>query len=138
MENQTNETRVSSITADRLYNLGNYEHVKFSVTVEVSRSQQASTVFSNLERLLKALNPKSPVSDYALARADNDLLQTPEPDATPEEIAYIEKVKQDASARVAEYLGWKEARARALELFNSIGGDVVETDAKDRWEWRNE
>ena len=63
---QTMKTKstVSRIVVGRLYNLGNYEHVRYELTVDVPEGRSAALALKNTLRLLKAANPKPPVASY--------------------------------------------------------------------------
>ena len=50
----TPQSRVSKITVGRLHNLGNYEHVRYEVTVELPPGTAPASVVRDLEDTLRA------------------------------------------------------------------------------------
>jgi hypothetical protein len=65
----TTTSHVSRISIARLYNLGDYEHARYEVTVEVPEGADAAVTFQNLEEIVEALNPKCPINEYNLRAA---------------------------------------------------------------------
>jgi hypothetical protein len=122
-------TRVSKVTIGRLHNLGNYEHVRYEVTVEVSPYGDAASVIARLEKLLARLSPKSPVDSWTLNNAKRDLNAPELPDDPRDAERRIECAKV-----IAKHAEWLERRGEALRKFNEIGGTTVHTDAKDFWD----
>ncbi len=61
---------ITRITVDRLYNLGSYEHVKFSLSVDVKEGESAAVAMLGVEKIMEALNPKTSTSAANL-RAKN-------------------------------------------------------------------
>ena len=74
--------RISRITLGRLHNLGNYEHVRYEVTVELPPGTSPASVARELEDTLNALEPRQPVSDWDLRQAVKTLA-LPEPVLEP-------------------------------------------------------
>lgn len=125
----TTQPRVSKITIGRLHNLGNYEHVRYEITVEVPEANQAAAVLVNLENVLERLDPKPPVSDYDLKRATVALAKPVEEwpewerDNEPAYLSYLARHKE-----------WSAGQEAARLALNDIGGTTVYVDAKDKWE----
>lgn len=125
----TPQARVSKITVGRLHNLGNYEHVRYEIAVDVPEGASATQTLSNVERVLAGLDPKPPVSDYDLERAysalKKPLEEWPEWEQGNREayVNYIEKNK-----------AWIAAQKLAREALDDIGGTRIYTDAKEKWD----
>jgi hypothetical protein len=141
--------RISRVTLARLHNLGNYEHVRYEVTVELPPGTSPSSVVRELEDTLTALEPKQPVSNYELGQAVH-LLSKPVPtlqdmqrqddedpfdSTTPAQALERALADRARAERLLKRHGdWKTARDAALQRFDRLGGVEVFTDAKDRWE----
>lgn len=127
-------SRVTSVSLDRLHNLGNYEHIKFSVRVDLNEGDDPGTVIYRLERLLGALAPIT--TDYDYQRAMR-IMSDPEK-AADEPASNIDLYKR----RIEKHDKAVAQRARALELFAHLGGTSEHVDAKDKWEddgfWEDE
>src|SRR5689334_9701038 len=120
------DAKVTRIAIGRLHNLGNYEHIRYDVTVDLQNGENPGLVIARLERLLGALKPIT--TDYEYQRAvrvmsDHELAK----DETEHTI-------QVYKARIEKHDKAVARRARALELFGELGGTSVHTDAKDKWE----
>jgi hypothetical protein len=121
------DAKVTRIAIGRLHNLGNYEHIRYDVTVELSNGENAGLVISRLEKLLAALKPIEK-NDYDYQRAVK-VMSDPEL-AKDESVRNIEIYK----ARIEKREKAVARRARALELFSELGGTSEHVDAKDKWE----
>lgn len=119
--------RISRVTIGRLHNLGNYEHVRYEVTVELPAGTSPASVIHELETTLNELQPKSPISDWELRTALEDLKRQ---GVEPED----DRTRERARERLARYDAWRKQRDEALRRFNQFGGSEVWTDAKDKWE----
>lgn len=117
--------KVASVSLDRLHNLGNYEHLKFSVRVDLDEDDNAGQVIHNLERMLGALAPVE--RDYAIESAVEFLSNPENADADPEKIALRKQIVAKHEAKVAR-------RRAALQAFDDLGGISTHTDAKEKWE----
>jgi len=124
--------RITHVEIARLHNLGNYEHVRYQVKVELPLGASPSSVIGELEQMLADLEPKCPWSAWDLAHAQK-LMQQIEPDegTTPEDHARRRDAARDKLARYAE---WRQQREAALAKLDQFGGLAVHTDAKDRWD----
>ena len=120
---------VTKITIGRLHNLGNYEHVRYEITVDIPEGASATQAFSNLDRVLEGLDPKPPVGEYDLQRA-NDALKKPVEEWPEWErgniTSYMNNVAKDAA--------WRAEQILAREALDDIGGASIYSDAKDSWE----
>ena len=126
---KTPQARVSKITVGRLHNLGNYEHVRYEIAVDVPEGASATRTLSNVERVLAGLDPKPPVSEYDLQRAADALGKPVEewPEWEQSNLnAYQNRISKDAE--------WRADQELARLALDDIGGTTVYTDAKDKWE----
>ena len=48
---------VSKITIGRLYNLGNYEHIRYEVSVDLENEDDATKAMVGLEKVIAGLAP---------------------------------------------------------------------------------
>ena len=125
----TPQARVSRITVGRLHNLGNYEHVRYEIAVDVPEGASAMQTLSNVERVLAGLDPKPPVSGYDLQRAAEALKKPVEewPEWERDNVeAYSNYIAKDAA--------WRAEQKLAREALDDIGGTRIYTDAKEKWD----
>jgi len=121
--------RVSKITAARLHNLGNYEHVRYEITVEIPEGASASAAMADLENILGDLDPKQPVQDWNLNNA-RDALAKPASELSEHELGNIPAYR----ATVEKYEQWRKDQQAARAHLDAIGGSVSHVDAKDTWD----
>lgn len=139
--------RVSRVTIGRLHNLGNYEHVRYEVTVDLDPGTCPASVLRELEDALNGLSPKQPVSDYevlnatrTLAKPEPTLADMPardddDPFYSPEQqLRRALDERETAKRNLDRYEDWRKARAAAHARFNQFGGTTRFTDAKDAWD----
>lgn len=125
--------RVSSVRIERLYNLGNYEHVKWSIGIDVPEGSDTLKAVKSLHRLVHALRPLKKPSGYSYAKA---LIDRP----ASELRAMIKDgrtSKEDVAAKKAllkEHEENRKYREKMMKIFNDLGGSSTYTDAKDKWE----
>ena len=134
---QKTKTRIQRITIGRLYNLGNYEHVRYELSVEVPEGRSAGLALRNIMRVLKAANPKPPIQTYDYETAIKKLA---DPEAWHENIAnvrerkeVIKKMVKESKDKVALYKAWIARRKAAERMMDDIGGTRVFKDAKLSW-----
>ncbi len=135
--------RISRITIARLHNLGNYEHVRYEVTVELPLGTSPASVARELEETLAELEPKRPVSLYELGHAIK-LLSKPAPkfsdfDDLPAGVAHVrfeeaQNERERAERLIKKHEEWKADHEAALARFDRLGGTRLFTDAKDNWD----
>jgi hypothetical protein len=130
-------SRISRFTIGRLYNLGNYEHIRYELTVDVAEGRSAAVALSNTLKLLKAVSPKPPVSssDYSQAKS-----QLSDPQAWHKNIAdkrerarAIKTMVEDAKNTVKKFEVWEERRRAAQLVLDNIGASTEFKDAKLSW-----
>lgn len=121
--------RISRITIARLHNLGNYEHVRYEVTVELPPGTSPASVLHRTEQMLNALSPRSPHSAIELMHARDTVKVGLKPDAT----AYERDNLRAAERRLQIHREWQQKRDAAQLAFDELGGTRIYTDAKDDW-----
>lgn len=135
--------RISRVTIGRLHNLGNYEHVRFEVTVELPAGTSPASVIGELERTLDELDPKPPVDYWTLDRARMVLSEPPvtastrgddDPPFGESDMQRQARRKAEAAETIAKYQQWRELHDQALARFNQFGGASAHTDAKRDWD----
>lgn len=134
--------RISRITLGRLHNLGNYEHVRYEVTVELPPGTSPASVARELEDTLNSLEPRQPVSDWDLRQAVKTLaLPEPvlapkdddDPFESPQDVLRRKKAdREQARLHIERHEAWVKSRDAALRRFDALGGAAQWTDAKDR------
>ena len=115
MQTKELKPRVSKITIGRLYNLGNYEHVRYELAVDVPDGASAAAVFASTVRLLRAVNPKPPCSKFDLESARQILGKS------ADHLTGYERERLDGyRATVAAHEEWIARRTKAISLFDTI------------------
>lgn len=138
---------ISKITIGRLFNLGNYEHIRYEVTVDIAYGESAAQAVRGLENIMAGLKPVEKCGVHSideLKRATDKLARMNALDATEweREFGHYDMPRSAVIQRCAEELEENKekthaalARAsKARELFDNLGGAVAFTDAKDNWE----
>ena len=137
-------SRISKITVGRLFNLGNYEHVRYELTVDVPEGQSATQAITAVEAILEGMKPVSRCgvpSESEIAHAEKSLQAMRSMnfqrnyghcEGTPAEIIVRhEQSLEEAKAKRASALATaKQARA----LFDDLGGASQWKDAKLDWD----
>ncbi len=125
----TQQPRVSRLTVARLHNLGNYEHVRYEVTVEIPEGASAAGVLRDLEHILENLDPSPPHKGYELTHAEA-VLARPAGELSATERINLELYQR----RVAENKAHLHKRMDARDRLDALGGVAVHTDAKNQWD----
>lgn len=125
---QENKSRISRITVGRVHNLGNYENIRYEVTVDVGFNDNPAKILNHLETTLEDLQAESGVDSYELRRA-RAALEKPESELDEWDLKNLDGFKN----KVAKHEEAIKRRAEAKEALNSLGGTAVYTDAKDSW-----
>lgn len=118
--------QVTRIAIGRLHNLGNYEHIRYDITVDLTNGENPGLIIHRLERLLGALAPIK--ADWEYNRAKEILA---DPERQKDEPARNLEIYQQ---RVTKHEKAVARRERALILFGALGGASEFTDAKLKWE----
>src|SRR5438552_16974521 len=65
--------KTTKITLGRLYNLGNYEHLRYEMTVEIADGESATDALLGLEKIMDALKPERQACVHTRAELDREL-----------------------------------------------------------------
>lgn len=139
--------RITKITLGRLYNLGNYEHVRYDLTVEVPDGASATKAIIGMERIIAGLSPlkNSPTRDECHLRLDAAYIaklkslnaeewkrEHGDSKGTRKEIIgrYEKSLKEETLKRQKAF----STAERARLLFDDLGGAAHWKDAKLDWE----
>lgn len=138
---------ISKITIGRLYNLGNYEHIRYEVTVDVAPGESAAQAVLGLESIMRGLKPVKMCgicSDDDLKRKSAEIARmSGMDDATWErEFGHCTGTREDVIQRYVNSLEADRNKrsvtvkraAKARADFDNLGGASVYTDSKDDWE----
>jgi hypothetical protein len=137
--------RISRITIGRLHNLGNYEHVRYEVTVDLPPGTSPASVLHRTEQLLNALEPRGP---YSLSEVSNALREIRKPmpkladfvdgrgayNDAEQSLRHATLERERAESLLKRHDEWRARRDAAHRRFDELGGVSVYTDAKDRWD----
>lgn len=121
---------VSKITVARLFNLGNYEHARIEVTLnledqdvmfvagEAVKAMDPGDILRELQETIEALRPEEAgsVQSYAL---DVEFLKT----APGTNDDWEERSRPERQMRVDAFNARAELRTRALERLNQLGAE---------------
>jgi hypothetical protein len=143
--------KTTKITIGRLFNLGNFEHIRYEIAVELNHDDSAASAIIGLERILEALKPESKccvkssdeldrearkLADYRLeleSKGDEEFRKRHgwfEGTSAEYLTRCCEAHKEEVGKRVA-YM----ARAdKARQLLDDLGGAAVWKGCKLDWE----
>jgi len=137
-------SRVTNITIGRLFNLGNYEHVRYELTVELQPGESAAETLAGLENVMNALDPKPPgnVADSAgLFRSRQYIEQAKEESEEhiqlyhgTDKATHLAKLEKEHEEMRVRSLAWFERRDKARQLLDDLGGASKWVDDKINWE----
>lgn len=119
---------IKTVTLSRLHNLGNYEHIKYEVTVDVN-GEPPGLVISVLEQALADLQAKSPHSEWDLRRA-KEALEKPASELDEHDLHNLDLYKR----RLKEHEEIQQRRNKARNTLNNLGLSSEYTDAKENWD----
>jgi hypothetical protein len=137
--------KINKITIGRLYNLGNYEHIRYDLTVELKDDESAATAVLGLEKILAGLKPDKYIkSEIELEReaAKIERMKKMTAEEWDNEHRYSQGSREEITRRYEAALE-EEKRKRAetiargekaRELFDDLGGASQWKDAKMEWE----
>ena len=108
--------KISKITVGRLYNLGNYEHIRYDLTVDVPDGESASTAIIAVERLLVALSPIKNITWIT-------------PDELKRRRQEIEKMKKTPAIHWDREFGHSHSGAKS-EIIQQLKNSLAEDEAK--------
>lgn len=120
--------KITNLTITRLHNLGNYEHIKYEVSVDLNGALPGPMI-TKLEEALSDLQAKSPHSQWDLNRA-KEALAKPANELNEHDICNLETYKN----RLKEHEEILEKRNKARHTLNNLGMTSEYTDAKENWD----
>lgn len=127
MENNE-QTRISRISIGRVFNLGNYENIRYEISADIGASDNPADVLRVLEKAINDLRAKSDVDGYDLKRA-RDILAKPASELDEFDVKNLETYK----AKLEKHENALKLRAEAREVLGKFGLNQTFTDAKDNW-----
>jgi hypothetical protein len=123
------QSRVESFYVERVFNLGNYENIKYGVRISVGRDEHPGLLLASVERILNDLRADSGVDKYELSRAKR-ILAKPEAELDSLEkknlVGYREQIRLDEEA--------KERRRNARQALAALNYTSEHKDHKEDWE----
>ncbi len=142
-----NTSRISKITVSRLYNLGNYEHIRYELTVDVPADTSATSAIVAVERILTGMKPldRLPVQTAQHLAHEGERInrmKSLDDEGWSREYGHCVGTREEVIQRYEKSLAeetekrWKAVnRAKlARDLFDSLGGAEQFKDAKLDWE----
>lgn len=140
---------ISRITVGRVFNLGNYENVRYELSVDVHASESAAMALMALEKIIGSLSPKT--STHSRAELEREKCRVGEMRklldekgeeefrrehcqfvGTSEE--YIERCVETYEKHLVARAEWEERSTKARQLLDDLGGAATWKDAKLDWE----
>ncbi len=135
---QNGKSRITRFIIGRLYNLGNYEHIRYELSVEIGEGRSAALALRNTLRLLRAVNPKPPIPSYEYEIAKSKIAKPNDWHKNIEDKAAQEKARKemvaDALKKVKQFETWVKRRHAAELVLDDIGGTKAFKDAKLSWD----
>lgn len=61
--------KITQIEVSKLFNTGNYEHVKYGVTVQLEQGESEVEAVARAEKFIEQFNPKREISEYEYQQA---------------------------------------------------------------------
>lgn len=137
--------KITKITVGRLFNLGNYEHVRYDLTVEIAPGESAASAIHGVERIIAGMKPVRHVeSEAALAHKAKEIetMRTMTDEQWRRSYGHCEGSREEVIRRYTEshekYVAEREkalsTARRARELFDDLAGAEKWTDAKLEWD----
>lgn len=137
-------SRINHIKIGRVYNLGNYEHVRYELSVEVQEGESAESAFRGLEQIIKGLEPAKGIKEQDELDRDQkriDAMRKLSAEewaerhwgvGTREEVIQRYEDSLAADRKRREESITRAAAVRAL--FDDLGGAAEWKDAKQDWD----
>lgn len=132
------QSRITSLSVGRVYNLGNYENLRFEITVDIPQGRSPSLVLKNLAFVMRAANPKGPHSrfdyDHAVTKLKDPAAWHKNVKPDKERRKRIRDMVKDCKKIVREYEAWLKRRAIAQSMLDRIGAVRQFKDHKNDWQ----
>ena len=139
------KSRISRITVGRLFNLGNYEHVRYDITVEIPDGASSTKAMIGLERIMEGLAPLKMLKtadDFKREAERIKRIKEMSTEAWNLEYQYAKGSRQEIIKRYEADLRKEIAKAKratdkaekARKLLDDLGGAMMFKDAKLSWD----
>lgn len=125
-ENKPEAPLLDRIQIERVFNLGNYEHVRYSIGLSVHPGMCPYEVFKVAKAIIQNLEPVKPDSETQHALR---VLEGPAEDLTDSNTPHLDKYRDLKRKHKAKI----DKREAFLTLLKTLGGQVQFKDAKDSW-----
>lgn len=122
----TTSSQVSRITVARLFNTGNYEHVRYEISVDLSAGADPGKALTELEETIESLNPGRYSETLEVMEARRKLAK-PVSELPEWEIGNIPIYKK----RVEEAEATQERKRLARERLSTMGGQTKRGGGRD-------
>ena len=138
--------RISRITVARLYNLGNYEHIRYELTIEVPEGESARQALTCAETIIEGLEPdklefdESNIKNWEenLAKmkgcTDEQLRDDFEWYGTQTREEFIATHESLLAKRKAELEEQRSRYVRCRNMLDDMGGVTQLKDCKVTWD----
>jgi hypothetical protein len=119
------QARVTEIAIERVHNLGNYSHIRYSLKIELPPGVLPGRPLKQAMHALKALTDKQPHEDWVVTRAKENLKAN----------ADVNNPDNDLDREIiSEHAAWLARKSEAQYLWDMIGGDSERVDANCNWQ----
>lgn len=123
-----NQPRVSRLCIGRLCNLGNYEHIRYEVTVDIPEGGDVTKTLTTIETALNTLAVRPP-DGWTLAHA-KAMLAKPIEALAPHETEQLDNYR----ATVKRMDDWQAKQDYARALLGDFSLSSQYTDHKEKWD----
>lgn len=123
--------RVSSISVARLCNLGNYEHVRYEVTIDFPPESDVTGTLLAVEGALNVMAERPPSTVYSLNVARDTVKKA---DAGEEVHEHYREHLPQFRQQIKRHEAWEERQKRARRLLGDLGLSAEFTDHKLKWD----
>lgn len=137
--------KITKVTIGRLYNLGNYEHVRYEITGEVGPDESAAKLLVGMERVMAGLKPDKTIptqDDIRRAEMEVSRMIAMNDEEWRRAYGHCTGTRAEVTDRYKVSLAEKfiarsksiERSKKARELFDDLGGAAQWKDAKLDWQ----
>lgn len=112
---------VSKITIGRLFNLGNYEHVRYEIAADLQPGENPREAVEKLNSAINAIGEKCPIEEYEL-RSAQEAIDGPVKDSADQ---WEMDMRADAISTIGKFNEWTARQKVALENFEKLSGTAT-------------
>jgi hypothetical protein len=138
-------SNIKTIQIGRVYNLGNYEHVRYEITAEVEPGEDPSQVMIGLEKVIEGLRPVKGVKsaqELNRSRMEVEKMRTMSDAEWERSYGHYTGTRPEIIERYhVSYCKEVAARAEAItrangarKMLSNLNGAAIWKDAKLDWE----